>query len=57
MIYQVVMRMVGGGFKSFALEEDRPSAIRHIERLLADGQALSAVMRDRSGAVVWSGQP
>jgi hypothetical protein len=55
MIYQVVFKMGDGGTKSFAVAEGQEVAIQQVKDYLTHPDALSATVRDRSGAVIWSG--
>ena len=52
MIHQLVLRIAGGGLKSFSIE-GREAAILRAEEALLQGEAASAVVRDRGGVQVW----
>ena len=54
MIHQLVLRIAGGGLKSFSIE-GRDAAILRAEAALLQGEAASAVVRDRGGVQVWPG--
>jgi hypothetical protein len=51
-IHQLVLRIAGGGLKSFSIE-GRDAAILRAEAALLQGEAASAVVRDRGGVQVW----
>jgi hypothetical protein len=51
-IHQLVLRIAGGGLKSFSIE-GRGAAILRAEEALLQGEAASAVVRDRGGVQVW----
>jgi hypothetical protein len=51
-IHQLVLRIAGGGLKIFSIE-GRDAAILRAEAALLQGEAASAVVRDRGGVQVW----
>lgn len=55
LIYQVVFKMADGGLKSFAVAEGQEVTIQKVKEFLCRPEALSATVRDRSGAAIWSG--
>lgn len=54
MIHQLVLQIAGGGLKSFSIE-GREAAISRAEEALLQGEAASAIVRDRGGVQVWPG--
>ena len=55
MIYQVVLQLTGGGLKVFAVAEAQAAAIQQVKAFLGAESAVSAVVRDKYGKLVWSG--
>jgi hypothetical protein len=53
-IHQLVLQIAGGGLRSFSIE-GRDAAILRAEEALLQGEAVSAVVRDRGGVQVWPG--